>query len=76
LQFPFTEEGDPLGQKLWQATGGRVRFKQFQMDNLRKLQFSDEEVLVKFSEFWETEGKTLAVQDVSRHFFMALKAAA
>ena len=36
-QFPWTGEGDPLGQSLWKMTCGQVKFGDFQVKGLRKL---------------------------------------
>ena len=76
LKFPYTDEGDPLGQRLYLATGGRVRFQQFQVDGYRKLGLSDDEILVRFGKFWGEKGHALDVRIVSRYFHKILQVAA
>jgi hypothetical protein len=71
--FPYTNDGDPLGQELWAETGGRIRFQQFQIDNLRNLQLEDTIIKERFAGFWKETGHTLKVQAVSPYFFKTLQ---
>ena len=71
--FPYSQEGDPLGQELWNITGGEVRFQKFQIDNLRKLEPSEERLIRLFDEFWESKGHRLPKTDVSPYFYKILK---
>ena len=76
LKYHYSEVGDPLGNKLWRVTGGRVRFQQWQIDNFRKFNLSDDEVAAIFSDWWNQVGLNLRVQDVSRCFYKKLESAA
>jgi hypothetical protein len=58
------------------VTGGRVRFKQFQVDGYRKLGFPDDAIQARFVKFWEERGHTLDVRIVSRYFHKMLGVAA
>jgi hypothetical protein len=75
IEFPYTAEGDPLGRQLWQITGGRVEFQQFQVANLRKLGLTDEEIIAEFSGFWKQKGNILNERDVSPYFYTTLRSA-
>jgi hypothetical protein len=75
IEFPYTDEGDLLGKQLWQITGGRVKFQQFQVTNLRKLGFSDEEIIAEFADLWKETGHNLVERDVSPYFYKTLQTA-
>ena len=55
MEFPWTGEGDPLGQRLWIASGARVKFKAFQIKFLRDLGLPEKEVVADFEKFWTRE---------------------
>ena len=61
--FPWTGEGDKLGQDLYVASGSRVKFKDHQVKFLRSLGLSEERILSEFETFWaEQSGKSPANQ--------------
>ncbi len=63
IEFPWTGEGDPLGQKLWIASGARVKFKEYQIKFLRDLGLPENEIVGEFESFWAKEyAKTHANQ--------------
>jgi len=72
LEFSYTDEGDPLGRQMWQITGGRVKFQPFNSVYIRKLGFTDNEIIEAFSSFWNEKGHKLDEREVSPHFYMAL----
>jgi len=61
--FPWTEEGEKLGQDLYVASGSRVKFKDHQVKFLKSLGLSEERILSEFETFWaEQSGKSPANQ--------------
>jgi hypothetical protein len=52
--FPWTGEGDKLGQALWAASGCKMRFKDYQMIFIRSLGVPEDQILAEFTEFWST----------------------
>jgi hypothetical protein len=73
IEFPFSEDGDPLGQKLWAVSGGQVKFQSFQIQNLRTLEATDEEIIEEFQKFWDDRGQNLSPSKVSPFFYMLVK---
>jgi hypothetical protein len=50
--FPWSSEGgDELGVRLWNASGGKVKFMSFQLVALRNTGLSDEQIVAAFEEF-------------------------
>lgn len=73
LTYAFTAEGDPLGIALWNITGGMVKFQRFQIDNYRKLRFSEDDIVEHFKEFWEDKGQTMRRVAVPQYFYGILR---
>lgn len=73
MEYSYTEDGDPLGQKLWALSGGRISFQSFQIRNLRALEATDEEIAQEFEKFWNERGNTLKPSDVSPYFYTITK---
>jgi AraC-like DNA-binding protein len=73
VQSPWTGEGDPLGRSLWRASGGLVKFKEFQTANLRKLGVAEEIIVKEFSNYWERIGQRMSPVNVPRGFYMHMK---
>lgn len=64
---------DPLGPELLSASGGRIRFPEFSVSNLRKLGLPDHLILERFAEFWRDTGSSCRERDVPTRFYMWLK---
>jgi hypothetical protein len=75
-QYPWSGEGDALGQALSLQTAFTVKFQKFQIDNIRKLGFSDEEVIERFTEYRAIEGQYKKAKNVPVGFYLWLKRAA
>jgi hypothetical protein len=50
-EYPWTGEGDPLGRRLYAASGGRIKFMPFQVEAYRKTGFSEDEIVSFFEKF-------------------------
>jgi hypothetical protein len=55
VEMPWAGEGDPLGQQLWIASGSRIKFRDDQVQFLRKLGLSEPEIVSQFEKFWVLE---------------------
>jgi hypothetical protein len=49
------EVGDPLGVRLWSASGGKIRYQPYRLAALRKTGLSDEQIVSRFDEFITAE---------------------
>jgi DNA-binding transcriptional ArsR family regulator len=72
-EFPWTGEGDPLGQALWRVSGGQIKFADFQTANLRKLSVPEGKIVSEFSAYWEQTGHRMSPVNVPRGFYMHMK---
>jgi hypothetical protein len=50
--YPWSGEGDKLGQDLYVASGSKVKFKNHQIKFLRSLGLPQERILSEFETFW------------------------
>jgi len=75
LEFPWTGEGDPLGRSLWKITCGQVKFGDFQVKGLRKLEVDENRIEKEFSAYWEQTGQRMKPKNVPANFYMFMKAA-
>ena len=73
VEFPWTGEGDLLGQSLWKITCGQVRFGDFQVKGLRKLQVDENKIVKEFSTYWEKTGQRMKPKNVPASFYMSMK---
>jgi len=69
VHYPWTGEGDPLGQTLWKMSGGQVKFKDFQVKGLRGLRLDENMIVEKFSAHWEQTGQKMNPKNVPRCFY-------
>jgi hypothetical protein len=54
--LPWSEEkGDPLGVRLWNISGGKVRYQPYQLTALRKIELTDDQIATAFKEFVTAE---------------------
>jgi hypothetical protein len=54
--FPWSaEEGDKLGRRLWNASGGNVKYHTYQLVALRKTKLNDDEIVAAFETFIAAE---------------------
>ena len=51
--FPWTGEGDPLGQRLYVLSGCRIRLREFQVRNYRKTGLSEDRIAAEWERFLE-----------------------
>jgi hypothetical protein len=49
------EEGDELGVRLWNASGGKVKYQAYQLTALRKTGLTDDEIVKEFETFVAAE---------------------
>jgi len=75
VEFPWTGEGDPLGQSLWKMSGGQVKFADFQVKSLRKMGMDANTIEQEFSSFWENTGHRMKPIKVPPTFYMHMKSA-
>ncbi len=73
IQFPWSGEGDPLGQQLYAASGGRVKFKEFQIREYRKSGLDDADLVARFNEFRSGVGRHRQPRNVGFHFLEYLR---
>jgi hypothetical protein len=73
VKYPWTGEGDPLGQLLWKMTWGQVKFADFQVTGLRKLGVDENKITSEFSAYWEQTGQRMKPKNVPRSFYMHMK---
>ena len=52
-----SEEGDRLGRDLWNASGGKVKYQQFQLAALRRTGLPDDEIVDAFRQFIGNENR-------------------
>lgn len=69
----WSDGQDLLGQELFVETGGRVKWRQFQIDNLRRLGLSDARVALAFREFYKTAGHDWKQSSIPTRFYAWLK---
>jgi hypothetical protein len=55
--FPWTGEGDKLGQALYVASGSAIKFYENQIVFLRSLGLPEERILSEFETFWKEQGR-------------------
>jgi hypothetical protein len=72
-EFPWTAEGDPLGQKLHAASGCRVKFKAMQIAEYRKFGFSENTIVEMFEQWRAGVGSGRKPKNVGFHFFKYLR---
>lgn len=54
--FPWSaEEGDEFGVRLWNASGGKVKYQPYQLRALRKTGKTDDEIVAAFETFFAAE---------------------
>ena len=54
--FPWSgEAGDPLGKRLWNASGGKIKYMPFQLTALRNTGRTDDQIAGAFDEFVAAE---------------------
>jgi phage shock protein PspC (stress-responsive transcriptional regulator) len=54
--LPWSEEkGDPLGVRLWNVSGGKVKYQPYQLTALRKTGLTDDQIATAFEEFVTAE---------------------
>ena len=75
-QFPWSGEGDPLGRKLYAASGCRVMFKEFQVNNYRKTGVDEATIVALFTEWREGLGKYRQPRNVPFRFLQHLRSVA
>jgi len=73
LEYPWAGEGDPLGQRLWVESSCRIKFHDFQMQNIRSLGFTADEILGEFQAYLHQEGQCKKRENVPGGFFLYLK---
>jgi hypothetical protein len=73
VEYPWTGEGDPLGQTLWKLSDGEVKFANFQIIGLRKLGVDEEKITDGFSDYWEQTGQRMKPEKVPSGFYMHMK---
>jgi hypothetical protein len=73
IQFPWSGEGDPLAQQLYAASGGRVKFREFQIREYRKMGLDEAELVARFNEFRAGVGKYRQPRNVGFHFLKYLR---
>lgn len=73
LEYHYSEGADPLGQRLWASSGGRIHFQAFQISNLRTLAATDEEIAEEFEKFWSEHGENLSPSAVSPYFYTIVR---
>jgi hypothetical protein len=71
FEYHWAGKGDPLAQQLYGASGGRIRFMEFQMKSLRTLDVSEDRILNEFDRYLENEGKYK--KNIASGFCMHLK---
>ena len=49
------EKGDPLGVRLWNVSGGKVKYQPYQLTALRKTGLTDDQIATAFKEFVTAE---------------------
>ena len=72
-ELPWTAENDPLGSQLWAVSGGKVKFKQFQIDLYRQFSLPDNEIVAVFKEWREGVGRWRQARNVPKHFLKHLR---
>ena len=75
-EFPWTGDGDPLGQKLYAISGARVKFKEFQVKEYRATGLDESTIVLLFDEFRSGTGKYRKPRNVPYHFLMHLRSIA
>ena len=75
VEFPWTGEGDPLGQTLWKMTCGEVKFADFQVKGLRNLGMDEDEIAAEFAIFWQQTGERMKPKNVPASFHMHMRSA-
>ena len=73
LRNPWADDNDPLGQQLLFATGCRVKWKTFQVDNLRNLGLPDDEVVEEFELYYQQKGQFKQPMNVPKGFLLELR---
>ena len=73
LMMPWEGEGDVLGQRLHRASGGRVKFLEFQVKALRSLPIDEDEIVKAFNIYMEVEGRHKRCRDAAAGFYISLK---
>ncbi len=76
IEFPWTGEGDLLGQQLYAASGCRVKFKEFQITACRKTGLPEETIVSLFTEWRDGVGKFRKPRNMFFHFLMFLRTTA
>lgn len=74
VEYPWTGEGDPLGQRLYAASGGRVKFKDFQVRAYRATGLEEDTIVELFEDYRSAEGKYRKARNVPYHFLVYLRA--
>jgi hypothetical protein len=66
-EFPWSRETDRLGQALWSVSGGQAPFMNHQIKALKKLGFSDEEIISEFKAFWSSHRHSMKADRSKRN---------
>jgi hypothetical protein len=72
-EFPWTGEGDPLAKQLYAASGGRVKFKAFQIAEYRKMDIDESKLIAMFNEFRSGIGRYRQARNVPFRFLEYLR---
>jgi hypothetical protein len=77
IEFPWTGEGDPLGQRLYAASGGRIKFMPFQVKAYKETGFSDDDIVSLFERFLSENSATFHYpknrKEAGFHFLIFLR---
>jgi hypothetical protein len=57
IEFPWAGEGDLLGRRLYAASGGKVKFKPFQIVGYRNTGLKEDKIVALFEEFLPESGR-------------------
>src|SRR5665213_352939 len=74
IEYPWSGEGDVLGQMLSARTAFKVKFLPFQTKNLRSLGLPDEALIERFDGYYAAEGKQKKAKNVVSGFYLWLRA--
>jgi hypothetical protein len=72
-EMPWADGKDELGHYIYMLSGTKVKPRDFQIKNLRKLGFSDDEVKLRFERYYEQAGHSKKPSNVMSGFYFDLK---
>ena len=73
VQYPWTGEGDKLGQRLYAASGTRVKFRSYQVAAFRNTGLDEETIVSLFETFRSGIGQDLKPKNVGYRFLEFLR---